>query len=201
MTDDNFFSDDEISLLFNKEIFYTKRSATEKLYLLFSEIIAVIKDTPIHKSFLFPDGTDFSTGKISKGENYKGSPYVMLDFPKLFSKDSIFAFRAMFWFGHGFVFSIVVAGNALKPLQKKFLKNKNGLHHHNIYFSIFNHAWQHEIHKDANILVEEISTQEMEHHINKNHFIKLSSTSLEVQKEKLKNDVLKNYELMLGSFL
>ena len=35
----------------------------------------------------------FHSPKISKGENYKGLPYVMLDYPRCFGKTDIFAIR------------------------------------------------------------------------------------------------------------
>lgn len=35
--------------------------------------------------------------KISKGENYKGLPYFVLDQPRYFDKENIFTIRHLFW--------------------------------------------------------------------------------------------------------
>ena len=43
-----------------------------------------------------------SSPKISKGENYKGLPWLVLDYPRLFEKESFFAIRTLFWWGNFF---------------------------------------------------------------------------------------------------
>lgn len=196
-----FFTESELQLLFNKDIFHTKRTATEKLYVLFSELQVAIKDTSTHKSFPFPAGTDYNTGKISKGENYKAYPYVILDFPKLFNKNSVFAFRSMFWFGNSFTFSFVCSGNALHSLKYSFLNNRNQLHQKNIFFSLHETAWQHELNSSSDILIENVTENLILEHIRKNDFIKLTSQSSSTNKENIISDAVKVYEDMLRVFL
>jgi hypothetical protein len=48
--------------------------------------------------------------KISKGENYKGLPYVMLDYPRVFGKEDVCAIRTMFWWGHAFSVTLHLKG-------------------------------------------------------------------------------------------
>jgi hypothetical protein len=48
--------------------------------------------------------------KISKGENYRGLPYVMLDYPRIFGKEDVFAIRTMFWWGHYFSVTLHLKG-------------------------------------------------------------------------------------------
>jgi hypothetical protein len=48
--------------------------------------------------------------KISKGENYKGLPYVMLDYPRVFGRADIFAIRTMFWWGYAFSVTLHLKG-------------------------------------------------------------------------------------------
>lgn len=196
-----FFTESELQLLFNKDIFLTKRTATEKLYMLFSELQVAIKDTSTHKSFPFPVGTDFNTGKISKGENYKGYPYIILDFPKLFNKNSVFAFRSMFWFGNSFLFSFVCSGDALHSLQNSFMRNRNQLHKQHIFFSLHETAWQHELNSTSDILMENASENLILQHIRKSNFIKLTSQRSSTNKENIISDAVKIYEDMLRVFL
>jgi len=51
-----------------------------------------------------------TTPKISKGENYKGLPWVILDYPRLFGHEDIFAIRTMFWWGHAFSLTLHLKG-------------------------------------------------------------------------------------------
>ena len=60
-------------------------------------------DTAYHLTPLaIPRGENAYSGKISRGENYRGLPYLILDYPAYFSQKDIFAFRTMFWWGHFF---------------------------------------------------------------------------------------------------
>ncbi len=38
--------------------------------------------------------------KISRGEKYLGLPYLVLDYPRLFKVNNIFAVRTLFWWGN-----------------------------------------------------------------------------------------------------
>lgn len=48
--------------------------------------------------------------KISKGENYLGLPWVMLDYPRRFGKTDVFAVRCFFWWGNYFSFNLQLQG-------------------------------------------------------------------------------------------
>jgi hypothetical protein len=48
--------------------------------------------------------------KISKGENYQGLPYVMLDYPRLFGREDVLAIRTFFWWGHSFSVTVHLKG-------------------------------------------------------------------------------------------
>lgn len=51
--------------------------------------------------------------KISKGENYKGLPYVMLDYPRVFGREDVCAIRTMLWWGHAFSVTLHLKGKYL----------------------------------------------------------------------------------------
>ena len=48
--------------------------------------------------------------KISRGENYRGLPWVMLDYPRYFGREEVFAIRTMFWWGHAFSVTLHLKG-------------------------------------------------------------------------------------------
>ena len=51
-----------------------------------------------------------SSPKISRGENYRGLPWVMLDYPRFFGREDVFAIRTMFWWGHAFSVTLHLKG-------------------------------------------------------------------------------------------
>ena len=95
-------SEKELKVLQGTDFLLTKAAVLEKIYKLLedtrSKLIKNVKST----NFSFPDGTDIVTGKISRGENYRNLPYMVLDYPTLFTNESSFSFRTMFWWGNFF---------------------------------------------------------------------------------------------------
>lgn len=55
-------------------------------------------------------GVEPGDPKVSRGENYRGLPWVMLDFPRVFGRADVFAIRTMFWWGHGFNITLHLKG-------------------------------------------------------------------------------------------
>lgn len=133
----------------------------EKIRLAYLEVICPEK-------LLAPNTTDFLKGQIAKGENYEGYPYVMLDFPKQFSKQSIFTFRTLFWYGHSLIFSMIVAGEHLEHYRTNFEKHYDSLCNAALYFGI-NDMWDWREHA-ALLLTKENKTDLLAHH---QPFIKL----------------------------
>lgn len=106
----------ESMVLNDLEFFRLKRTVTEKLDMVFASLQEQWK--PVVASWRLPvAGIDAERGKIFRGENYRGYPYVIMDYPKLFQRESVFAFRTMCWWGHEFSFTLHVQGEALHRLR------------------------------------------------------------------------------------
>jgi hypothetical protein len=89
-----------------------------------------------------------NTPKISRGENYNGLPYVMLDYPRQFSKTDVFAVRTFFWWGNFFSLTLQLQG----IYQARFAEalqgaiNEGQLQNWHITFS--DEKWQHHFDND-----------------------------------------------------
>lgn len=103
-----------ITTLQNTDFFSFKRQFTEHLIDYFGSLMEDLKSASIIRDFPFPEGMDTTVGKITKGENYRGLPYVIADFPRLFTPESVMAYRVMFWWGHYFSCTWHWSGQALK---------------------------------------------------------------------------------------
>lgn len=130
------FQDDELALLSNPRFFEQKLQATEKLKQLMEEVRLVLLEEIRPEELIAPNATDFLKGQIAKGENYEGYPYVMLDFPKQFGKESIFTFRTLFWYGHALIFSVILAGTYLETYRRNLERHYEGLCEAGLYFGV-----------------------------------------------------------------
>jgi hypothetical protein len=113
------FTPEELALICDPTPFELKHAATQKLKALMERIRETYLRYVQPQHTLCPEQTDFSRGQIAKGENYEGYPYVMLDFPKFYGQGEIFTYRTMFWYGHYFIFSLILAGTHLQTYQRR----------------------------------------------------------------------------------
>ncbi len=167
------FTKSELSLLQNQDFLLQKRQVTAKIVQLFGDFSQKLKSTATHQNFPFPTDTDDQLGKISKGENYKGLPYLVLDLPRLFQKERLFAFRTMFWWGHFFSFTLLIGGELLQqyPINPKQLQTSSSLP---FYFCIHESPWEHHFESDNYLAISDLSRETMENHISQYRFIKIS---------------------------
>lgn len=117
------FSLQELDLASDPTWALIKSRVIEKVVVQMAEIEKALK--PLIKSSYFPftEGTKLKSAKISKGENYKGLPYVVLDYPALFSKENIFSYRILFLWGHHMAYSLHLQGQLLHTFKQYFLNN------------------------------------------------------------------------------
>ncbi|MEQ1797379.1 MAG: hypothetical protein ABL872_05475 [Lacibacter sp.] len=86
----------------------TKNSIIQKVFVLFGELSKAWQMDAVLQQM--PSAINKTPPKISKGENYEGLPYVMLDYPRCFSKEDVFAVRTFFWWGNFFSITLHLKG-------------------------------------------------------------------------------------------
>ena len=114
-------SKNELELVTSSEVILTKNRIIEKVYLLFGSLSEEYRRLlQAHSSKLAPEVFQQSP-KISRGEQYLGLPYVMLDYPRIFSKDDVFAIRSFFWWGNHFSIRLQLSGKYLQMAQNRLM--------------------------------------------------------------------------------
>lgn len=98
----------ELELVSNPEWILTKNRIMEQVMQLLGAVNTKIRHHPLLHTL--PQELTAVPPKISKGENYLGLPYVVLDYPRLFGKDDVFAIRSFFWWGHYFTCTLHLKG-------------------------------------------------------------------------------------------
>jgi hypothetical protein len=118
------FSEAELKLVKDQELILTKTRVIEGVYALFGDISRNIYETfgplQVKKPEVFTP-----MPKISKGENYQGFPWVMLDYPRYFHpQHGHFALRIFFWWGHYFLVQIHLSGRYLNVYEHLLANNQ-----------------------------------------------------------------------------
>lgn len=97
----------EKQLVTDPQILIAKNEIIKKVYGLFGGLAEEYKKELAGK---VESIYDLIHPKISRGENYLGLPYVVLDFPRQFGKEDIFAVRSFFWWGNFFSITLHLEG-------------------------------------------------------------------------------------------
>ena len=104
------FSPDELNLMQDGEWILTKNKVIRKVCELFGLLSEEMK--PLWENTRFNDLYKVNRAMISKGENFQGLPYVVLDYPGYFRKENIFSIRCLFWWGNYFSITLHLRGEA-----------------------------------------------------------------------------------------
>lgn len=120
----------------------TKANVIRKIDRLFSETRDHLREICLEEHRSWSQEIDISTGKISRGENYRSLPYVVLDFPYFFSRDDIFALRTMFWWANFFSCTLHVQGTFLETWRPLIRSNIDILATHQVFISIGPTPWE-----------------------------------------------------------
>jgi hypothetical protein len=86
--------------------------------------------------------------RISKGENYKGLPWVVLDYPRCFGRDDVFAVRTLFWWGHYFSVTLHLKGRYKEMFLPVIRENLSLLDGAGFMICISDDEWRHELGQD-----------------------------------------------------
>lgn len=113
--------------------------------------------------------------KISRGENYKGLPYLVLDYPAVFDKENILAFRSMFWWGNFFSITLHLQGFYKEQYLKNIEQNLIDAKPEGLYLSCSQTAWEYHYEFDNYRLVNYMSNEQITSVLNQSNFIKLSA--------------------------
>lgn len=132
--------------------------------------------------------------KISKGEQYLGLPYVILDYPRRFAKEDIFACRTFFWWGRFFSITLHLAGEPLLMYRERLLTHLPQLGGWNV--CIQDDPWQHHFGEDNYRPVRDIDPAEWQQRMQK-PFVKLARRFELSEWEKIIPEAVAGYAALL----
>ncbi len=184
------FSSDDIDFISKSEYILRKNELVKQLFKNLSFLRECLetdlKQNPIH-NFKIP------AGKISKGENFHGLPYLVLDFPSIFKKENIFAFRTIVWWGNFYSNNLILKGKYLSHFKGKILvdytKIKNEL------FYVGKNPWQHEI-DQSYVKISNLDHENLKEQITQNKFVKICRRHEIKDLNKLKSNTLDFYQTL-----
>ena len=169
------FSPTEIELVNNVDIILTKNEVLRKIKSLLSDVMQLqfdfVQKNGLGEHFLF-----LTPPKISKGENYLGLPYMVLDYPRISNTEDFFFIRIFFWWGHFFSTTLHIKGESKKLIYENLQDQQiHQLKTHNYYISVNPDPWIHHFDQSNYQLINSFSPIQWRNSWNANEYIKLAS--------------------------
>ena len=165
-------SDDELQLVNNTGWILTKRSVMEKVDQVLGSIAENQKLIIENEKNWLPQEVIKFEPKISRGENYLQLPYMLLDYPRCFDTENIFAVRTMFWWGNFFSITLHLSGKYKIQFQQKIVNNINATTQE-LFICINENQWQHHFEADNYMAVKKLSGAALSDLVSKKPFIKV----------------------------
>jgi hypothetical protein len=164
----------EMDLLNNSDWILTKNGIVKKARRLLESVQENIIDYGNQHPGIFPNEVMAIPPKISKGENYKGLPWLMLDYPRYFHKENFCAIRTMFWWGNFFSTTLHLSGKYKEMYANALIHSYNQFCDDGVYTCINTEQWHHHLEKENYLPVRHLSLPEFSDQVQKRSFIKLS---------------------------
>lgn len=158
----------EHELVLDAEILHAKNNIIKKVYQLFAEVSDAYVEGASQK--LSPGKVGVAP-KISRGEQYLGLPYVMLDYPRNFARGNTFAIRTFFWWGHFFSIHLQLSGEYQQKHAPNIMKAIESGEFNGWFVGVHENEWHHHFEQDNYTCV---SNGKIDFDLSQSSFIKLA---------------------------
>lgn len=148
----------ELSVFANTEFLLVKQQVLEKLRLALFQLQPQIREAGRPFATLLPKHLSFGQQKIAKGENYRGLPYLLMDFPSILEQKDILSIRSMIWWGNFASCTLHLQGKYWELYRERLLLNLPFLNQETYFFCVGPTPW--------------------EYHFRNDNYLKLSATNL-----------------------
>lgn len=167
-------SQKELELVTSADLILTKNAILEKVKQLLAGLQAKQQECIQLNRDTLPAELIHSSPKISRGENYQGLPYMVLDYPRYFEGENILAVRTMFWWGNFFSITLHLSGSFKKMAAPLVIQSRELLEQQGYYYCHNEDPWQHHFGETNYRPLTGISESELKSLVNKGSFIKLA---------------------------
>lgn len=166
-------STDELALASDAGVIMTKNAVMVKAGELLGEMASFLQESMKEPTHGLADAIDPGP-KISRGENYLGLPYVILDFPRYFREHDIFAVRTMFWWGNLFSMTLHLKGNYRGHFKARLTAAREKLASTGHFIAIAEDEWEHHFGEDNYLPLADLDGEEWEQLWNARTFTKIA---------------------------
>ena len=136
------FTSEELALLSDRKIFQQKAVIGRKIRNILEAIHQELRLQVQGNQLIAPESFDPEAVQFVKGEHLEDHPYQYLDYPRFFSREQKFTFRSLVWWGHSFVFALILEGDLLKTYRRNFFNRFSQLADKGLSLNLSHSLWE-----------------------------------------------------------
>lgn len=136
--------------------------------------------------------------KIARGENYRQLPYVMADYPRVFSSTDTIAVRTLFWWGNFFSTSLQVSGKYQPQLAAALLGRWSELQQSEYWIAVGDSAWEHHFEAGNFSSISALSKEAFNALLQQKSFIKIAKKIPLQQWDDVPGKLMESFNEMTG---
>lgn len=136
-------STEQIKIVADTGFILTKNEILQKVHGLLGNFHILQKQVVVPARL--PQEVVNTGGKISRGENYLGFPWLVLDYPRCFVKHNIFAIRIMFWWGKFFSTTLHLSGKWQQQFVPQLTAAFEVLQQNKFAVAVSDNEWLHDV--------------------------------------------------------
>jgi hypothetical protein len=187
----------EMELVINADCILTKNSILQKT----NKLLGQLQEAQYWLLLLFEDRMPSelfrSSPKISKGENYEGLPYLVLDYPKYFDRTGVIAIRTLFWWGNFFSITLQLSDRFKTAFESKIISAYSLLKKNGFSCCVNAEQWEHHFEKNNYLMLDELGKAGFEKEITGKNFLKLAKKIPLAEWDDAENILLTSFEQLI----
>lgn len=192
-------SPEEMDLVTNADWILTKNGIMQKAWHMLAMLQQGQLDMLQHLNQELPGEWRSIPPKISKGENYRGLPYLVLDYPRVFGKADTLAIRTFFWWGNFFSVTLHLAGKYKSLYQDALIRAYPILKEMNYSLGVHGTEWEHHAGPDNYQPLDLLGEDEFASLVREKPFLKLAYMIPLSQWEQAPALLASHYQVMISS--
>ncbi len=167
------FSEEESALLQQADWLLTKNRIISAIYDLMGVWSQELQQQETTLRNRLPGAVFTASGKISRGESYQGLPWVMLDHPRYFTRDEVFALRSFFWWGRSWCITLHLKGKYASILYNLAASQLDTLAREGFSLGYEGEEWDHDWINNNSLPFSGLTKKELLQRVQQAPFIKI----------------------------
>lgn len=163
-----------MDLLKDPTFILLKNGIIAKMYACFGELSERMKAIVENSRGDLPEEILANSPRISRGENYQALPYVMLDYPRIFSTENVFAIRTFFWWGKSFNITLHLKGRYQNMFSDQLVNNMSRLKAAGFLISQSKDEWDHDLQGSGYHPLQTLSNEDIRGRLFQDSFLKIA---------------------------